>query len=289
MTISEDTMRELDEADRKHAELLDQLEIPAYTDRRLNAQWVQRKNADSIEGTTGWTAAAPAQVLELLNVGDAYVLETKGFNEISGWLIGGRWYDRKSDQDLQRRHKQLADQTLRRMAEHVARNRDDWTAREAALPKWMADQIALQRVTTNDFDISPMGWGYTLTVYELAVLYAAIGDDILAGDAHIEDTPEVAAYAREHGTTGFQHQAAIAIARAHRVRHSTETSPATRGRHLVPADSNITLCGEPIATAISPELREYSDDRYTVAPARTTCPRCLAVELPDHPTPEVQP
>lgn len=49
-----------------------------------------------------------------------------------------------------------------------------------------------------------------------------------------------------------------------------------RGRHFAPYGSDEALCGVPVAIAPVPSTGEYSDDRYTVMRARTTCGSCLA-------------
>lgn len=49
-----------------------------------------------------------------------------------------------------------------------------------------------------------------------------------------------------------------------------------RGRHFAPYGSTLALCGEAVGTAPDVDTGEYSDDRYTVARARTTCIECLS-------------
>lgn len=48
-----DYRREAEEQERKHDALLAELEIPRYTDRQLQAQWVKSKDSSSVTGTTG--------------------------------------------------------------------------------------------------------------------------------------------------------------------------------------------------------------------------------------------
>lgn len=216
MTKIDDIRARLDEEDRQHDELLTHLEVPEYSNRKLTAQWVRSKSAGAITGTTGLTAGAPAEVLELLNVGDPYILETKGFTEITGWIIKGRWYDRRSDQDLQRRYDEWKRNSDREQAEYVAKNRDDWARREAALPEWAAERMRHIREENPEFETNPMGWGYELIATELAVLYADMGDQIADKTAFtIEDSPAVTAFAEANGTSGMQHQFAIAFAKHH--------------------------------------------------------------------------
>lgn len=213
---SADYTGELLEQEAKHDALLTELEIPTYTGRHLQAQWVASKEGSAITGTTGWTAGAPDEVLQLLDVGDPYILETRNFSQITGWIIGGRWYDRKSDQDLQRQLDACIEDTRRRNAEHVAANRDAWTRREAALPEWIAERMRAIRANNPDFETESMGWGYELIVCELAVLYAGIGVDILdKTSSTITDTPAITAFADANGTSGTQHEFALALAKQH--------------------------------------------------------------------------
>lgn len=61
-----------------------------------------------------------------------------------------------------------------------------------------------------------MGWGYELIVCELAVMYAAMGPQILdKTPSTITDTPEISAFADAHGTSGAQHSFALALAQHH--------------------------------------------------------------------------
>lgn len=59
-------------------------------------------------------------------------------------------------------------------------------------------------------------------------------------------------------------------------RPEEEPPPAQHGRHFAPYGSVTTLCGLeiPKPTGIDPSTGEYSDDRYTIARARTTCAHC---------------
>jgi hypothetical protein len=57
-------------------------------------------------------------------------------------------------------------------------------------------------------------------------------------------------------------------------------SPLVRGRHFAPYGSSNALCGEDVRPAPDMITGEYSDDRYTVQRARTTCAECLALMDP---------
>ena len=83
-------------------------------------------------------------------------------------------------------------------------NRADWERREAALPYWVrARLLHFHAAAGRGFETD--GWGYELTVAELAVMYAENAS---------EDAVE--AYAAEHGTSWNQHQCAQVLAASHR-------------------------------------------------------------------------
>lgn len=133
-------------------------------------------------------------------VGGAYELETVNYSQVTGLRDSAGWLYRLSDQDLDEQHRQLlADIEARDRAE-LDKYRDDWTRREAALPAWARDRIAVFRAAGGEkFELK--GWGYELAVCELAVLYVT------------GDRAGVDEYAREHGTSGNQHDCAEYIAR----------------------------------------------------------------------------
>lgn len=260
---------EVEAENRSHDELLKTLEVPEYTERVLHAQWVKHKTEHAVTGTTGLTASAPAEVLERLNDGDPYILETKGFNLVSGWLIGGQWYARKSDQDLQREHDAYFEKSTQERAAHLAANRADWERREAELPAWLRDRLREIRTKNDDFAAEPMGWGYELTVSELTVLYLNLGTRILGKSPYrITDSDEISAFADKHGTTGFQHSVAVSWAQNH-----LQTKIDT-GRHFAGYGSPGTTCGLKVPTAPDEKSGDYLDDRFTTQRARTTCPAC---------------
>ena len=196
--------------------LLASLEIPEYTDRTLKADWVKSKAGRAITGTDGLSSLVPQQVADLLEVGDVYILEVKGFNRITGWLIDGVWYGRKSDQDLAREDVDFLEKEKKRRHDSTEKNREDWTRREAALPDWFKAQMKVERDSNKDFEETPMGWGYALIACELAAMYAKMGEDILDKDTFtVEDTDEIREFARENGTTGNQHGFALMLAKRH--------------------------------------------------------------------------
>lgn len=208
--------KEIEDDERKLKEILDNLEIPEYTDRTLQADWVKSIAGRAIAGKRGWTSLAPQDVVDLLKEGDVYIFETKGFNQVTGWLIDGKWYDRKSDQEIQRQREEWIQQVEGKHKTYVEERREEWTQREEKLPDWLKDQMKIEREASEEFETKPMGWGYTLVACELAAMYAKMGDDILDKNSYsIEDTEEISKFARENGTSGNQHGFALMLAKRH--------------------------------------------------------------------------
>ena len=189
----EDYHREADERESAQQALLDTLVIPetpereghTYTRRTLKADRVAQldkyeSGSYAVTGEDGWGASIPAEAAEQLKVGDPFILETIGFNEIGGWIVNGQWIER-----------------------------------EAALPDWAKKVMAKNR-ESEEFETDYMGWGYVLIALELAVLYAkdeSVKDlDSMRG---YEESEELKEFHRENGTSGNQAGWAFAIARAH--------------------------------------------------------------------------
>lgn len=181
-----------------------------YTDRHIQHQIVTSIDKSSVTGSSGFTAGAPMEVIELLSVGDEYGLETMGGSgwggRICGWLINGQWYNRKSDQDLEREHQEFVANIDRRHREQLTQRRDEWIGREENLPGWLKERIHFFHISGGDkFELD--GWGYELIICELAALYAA--------SPNFEDNDAINEFARREGTSGNQHGMAKALAKAH--------------------------------------------------------------------------
>lgn len=137
--------------------------------------------------------------------GDVVVLETKGFSTITGVLDvdSGHWYFRKSDEDLERERQEFSERIKREHHEQLEAHRAEWQERTDALPEWIKTRI-------DKFAESPHfavnGWGYELCVAELAVMYDESGG---------ESNEAITEYAKHHGTSGNQHECAMALARNH--------------------------------------------------------------------------
>lgn len=214
-------MSDYEKKEREHNALLATLEVPTYEDRSLQAQWVSKReqgtNSFAITGTTGWTAGCSKEVADLLPEGKAYILETRGFSQITGWIIDGVWYDRKSDQDLARAHEEFVASVARRNQESLEAHRKEWSEREAALPDWIRRRVETFH-TKGGLEFELSGWGYELIIAELAVEYAALGEVILDKDVFQvgpHESEAIKKISREEGTSGNQHGAALSLAKAH--------------------------------------------------------------------------
>jgi len=181
-----------------------------YTNRNLETTTVRKiqryeDGTAAITAETGWTAIAPPEVVALLSVGKEYGLETINFSLVTGWLVNGKWVDRKTDADLERERQEFVEHMNRERRAQLDANRAVWQAREAALPEWVRSRLEYFRAKGGErFETD--GWGYELIVAELTVLYDASGG---------VDDEAVDALAREEGTSGNQHDVAKALARMH--------------------------------------------------------------------------
>lgn len=153
-----------------------------------------------------WYGSPPAEVLPHLRVGQTIQVEIIQLTQIVGWCVDGEWLVRKTDEDIEREHRELVERFRREDEERLQANREQWMEREKALPSWLRERLEhFRAVGGHDFERE--GWGYELAICELAALYSP--DDDFA------DNDRVMAYAKEHGTSGNQHEFAEALARRH--------------------------------------------------------------------------
>jgi hypothetical protein len=133
-------------------------------------------------------------------VGKDYEVETCNGSLVTGLRDSYGWLFRKSDQDMDEDHRKMVEGFDRKDRERLDAHREEWAAREAALPPWAQERLARFRAAGGEkFDLK--GWAYELIVCELAALYAA-GDQ--AG---------VDSLAQREGTSGNQHDCAEALAK----------------------------------------------------------------------------
>lgn len=198
-------------------------EIPVYTRRNLEEIVIEKiSSTDSVDtlsllwnGGTGCGVAY--DVGRLMTVGKPVIIETQNYSTITGWIIDGKWYGRKSDQDLARDLAKFVEDSNARRRKLLDENRENWQAREDALPEWIKTRIDFfhERGGEN-FELD--GWGYELIVCELAAMYYALGEVILdktMSEISEFESEEITTFAAEHGTSGNQHGYALTLAKTH--------------------------------------------------------------------------
>lgn len=188
--------------------------MPTYSNRYIETKTAATVgdswSPNVVTDTDGWSAQAPDELVAILKPGDRYEMEQIGgpFGTIAGWRLNGRWYRRDSDEEIEAQRRKFIADTERRHREALEKNRAAWIGRTENLPGWLQDRIQTFRERGGErFELE--GWGYELAVCELAALYDATDDGRT-------DSPEVNAYAHEHGTSGNQHDCARALVRHHR-------------------------------------------------------------------------
>lgn len=176
--------------------------------RRREAVTIEQVTDSTITYDGGWTFAPPAEHMPRFRAGQRIVVETVLATQVTGMaLVDGRdqpteWLWLKTSEQLDRERDEWLAESDRKRRERVDANRADWERREAALPSPLRRRLERFRANAAAAQFDASGWGYELVVCELAVLYAAS-----AG----EDSPDVNAFASEHGTSGNQHGYARAL------------------------------------------------------------------------------
>lgn len=158
--------------------------------------------------TDSWSWGGHPSLMSL-QAGDQVVFETVLASQVVGARRPGSatWFFRKTTDELIAEHNAFLEGMRRREVEALEKNREDWARREAKLPEWLRDRLrTFHQRGGEKFDRE--GWGYELTICEIAVLLLGWGMD--------DDAPAVMEYARKYGTSGNQHSMAMALARAHR-------------------------------------------------------------------------
>lgn len=187
-----------------------------YSNRSIELVTIEKVHDDgrTVTWTNGWTfGGIPTEHQHLLHAGAQFLSETQRLTAVTGMAtvyftasgdpVVDQWLWHKTDVDLEREHTAMVEGFQRQREESLAEHRDDWARREAALPSPLRHRLERFRSNGGDqFDLD--GWGYELTVSELAVLYAASGQT---------DDQAVTDYAETNGTTGNQHSFAIALSR----------------------------------------------------------------------------
>jgi hypothetical protein len=182
-----------------------------YERRSEETRTIQRIEGDGTVHTDLWSyggTAARELIRADVRPGDRIVFETVLGSQVTGARREGweSWIWRRTTDELIEEHEAFVAKLRADEQAMLDEHRDDWTAREAALPEWLRERLAYFHAKGGrDFELG--GWGYELTICEIAVI-------LLAHDLD-DDSPEVMAYARANGTSGNQHGMALALARAH--------------------------------------------------------------------------
>jgi hypothetical protein len=183
-----------------------------------------------------------------LQPGTEFVLETTLGSTITGIQVDGEWIMRKTDEQLDDEHAEFVRSLRKREEDELAKNRDDWFAREDALPEWLRSRLRHFH-HSGGANFALTGWGYELTVAELAALYAASDG---------ADSDEVVAYARKNGTTGNQHDVARALARIYNA-GGWDNLPQPSALTGITGDAYYTGTAEPTALAASTDDEAVED------------------------------
>lgn len=180
-----------------------------FEDRNIELCQIKRidDGGGAITMTNGWSMGFDDLQADKIEVGDYFILEKKGFNRITGFMLlsleGGEWLWHHSDQHIQAQEEEWRRKDRERRQKFLEEHREELEVREAALPEVLRKRLENFRNHGGEgFDLG--GWGYELIVCELIVLYAAS-----AGD----ESEKIDEFAKMHGTTGNQHDYAKAAAK----------------------------------------------------------------------------
>jgi len=174
-----------------------------YDNRGLEVFTVKSITGTQVLTTESTGFNVPADVAKLMVIGGSYVLETTRTLEVAGVAsvdFNGKlhYLFRHDDLTLWNRWDKQVKDAKAKMIAYVDEHKEDWLNRAEALPD------VLKRQLNEDDMYEYIGYGYILVICELAVMYKKSGG---------EDTEEILEYARREGTSGNQHQMAIAAAR----------------------------------------------------------------------------
>lgn len=175
-------------------------------ERRIRTITVEHFAENGLTTTDHWGwGPPPGDWHALVHQGDDFEVEEIG-SRIVGlrWPGSSDWLYRHSDEDLEAEHQRFIEARERRNREMLDANREDWTRREALLPRDLQERLAYFREKGGEhFELD--GWGYELIVAELAVLYREAGFD---KDGSLIESTAVNEYAEREGTSGNQHSVA---------------------------------------------------------------------------------
>lgn len=209
---------------------------PTYEGRHQERVRIRERSqstihTETLDGEPGWSWGGHATLSDL-EAGAVILVETVRFSEVVGVAVDGEaepdpessngWRFRKSDQELAAAHAAYVHALDRKREQQLRDNAADWAEREAQLPEWLRERIGYFHASGgHHFDVD--GWGYELTICELAALYDA-DDDWKAAAAKLPDGARLSSlpdpapvmdYAHREGTSGNQHGMAMSLVMAH--------------------------------------------------------------------------
>jgi len=181
-----------------------------FTKRRVERITVKKVTEGGLSTTDGTGFGIPAYVAAEIKAGDVLHLELYRFNEIGGLMRpNGEYLFHRTDDYFTRQHEEWLKEHKRKLEERYEANKDDWQKRTEALParyRKRLERFINDPIDGEEFRKEGMGWGYELIVCELACLYEKHG---LGGGSFDSEPEAVREFAREHGTSGNQHEVAM--------------------------------------------------------------------------------
>lgn len=180
-----------------------------FTKRRLEEITVKEVGEGSLSTTDSSGFGIPAYVAAQIKPNDVLHVELYRFNEIGGLMKpNGEYLFHRTDEYFTRQHEEWLKEHKRKQEEYYEANKDDWQQRTESLPARYRNR--LERFLDDpekgeEFRKEGMGWGYELIACELACLYEAHG---FGGGTFDSEPDPIRQFAREHGTSGTQHEVA---------------------------------------------------------------------------------
>lgn len=147
------------------------------------------------------------------HVGDELFLETINYSLVVGLRDKDGWLFRQSDQQLGDERAEQNRKWDQERRDTLEKCRGRWQEIEDGLPDWLQARLARFRTAGGEaFELD--GWGYELTICQLAAMYLA------------DDTDAIRELDGAAGCSGNQHSCAKALAELHRRGDSIDRVPA---------------------------------------------------------------
>lgn len=154
------------------------------------------------DGSQGWNCTAKIPDGLEVSKGQIALVGTDGFNNLGFLMINGVVVKNFDDAAYDQEHRQFVADMRRKDLERLENNRDLWAVRETYLSEPLRERMDYFRKHGEDFELN--GWGYELTIAELADYLVASG---------LEETDEIKASEAYSQCSGNQFDMAKALAR----------------------------------------------------------------------------